>query len=294
MLTSKILMVRPRGFRANSETADDNPFQKSVLKVDKNLIEYQFDELVNLISEAGIDVQIYDPPDDTTPDGVFPNNWFSTFPTGELILYPMKAENRRSERRQDLIDQLSAKYKTVHDLSYLEHSGQFLEGSGSLVIDHDRKQAFASISYRTSASAIEEWKKITGYDCVTFQSADKNNHILYHTNVMMTLGEKFAIICLKSIPNLNDRKTVSEILQNSGREIIEIGMDQLNRFCGNCLEIENKAKEKILIMSETAFAAFTDAQIKKLIPYAKIISSDLSLFEDAGGGSARCMIAELF
>ncbi len=294
MLTSGILMVRPRGFRANSETADDNSFQKSVLKADKNLIEYQFDELVNLISEAGIDVQVYDPPDDITPDAVFPNNWFSTFPSGELMLYPMKAESRRRERRQDLINQLSILYKTVHDLSSLEQSGKFLEGTGSLVIDHDRKQAFASISYRTSASAIEEWKKITGYDCVTFQSADKNNQILYHTNVMMTLGEKFAIICLKSIPNLNDRKTVSEILRNSGREIIEIGIDQLHFFCGNCLEIENKAKEKILIMSETAFAAFTDVQIKKLIPYAKIISSDLSLFEDAGGGSARCMIAELY
>lgn len=287
-------MVRPRGFKLNEETASDNFFQLRKKIDDKNIINRQFDECVESLRKEGVDVLTYDPPDDETPDAVFPNNWFSTFPTGELFIYPMKADNRRKERRPELIEQLKQHYRRIEDLSLYENSNIFLEGTGSIVADHERKLAFVSLSKRADENLLAEWSKKTGYSCITFHSFDKDNLPVYHTNVVMTLGHDFAIICQDAITSVLERNKVLNAIQKTGREIIPITLDQMHQFCGNCIELQNEAGTKLLLMSETAFRAFNDIQLKRLLNSVKVICPDITSIEETGGGSARCMVAELF
>jgi hypothetical protein len=294
ILTSRILMVRPRGFTGNEETAADNFFQLRKSIEDHGLIERQFDNCVATLRKEGIDVVTYDPPDDDTPDAVFPNNWFSTFPSGELFIYPMRADNRRKERRPELIDELKKHYKTIEDLSPYENNNKFLEGTGSIVVDHSRKLAFVSLSKRADEELLENWSERTGYKCITFRSFDRDNLPVYHTNVVMTLGHDFAIICSDAISSVLDKNKVIATIKETGRDIIHISLEQMHQFCGNCIELQNNEGVKYLLMSETAFRAFTDRQLKRLLNSVKVICTDIGGIEETGGGSARCMVAELF
>ncbi len=294
-LSDRILMVEPRGFAYNSETSPDNFFQANVTtKAPGESAMKEFHDLKNKIMRTGVMVTVISPNDGVhTPDGVFPNNWFSTTPEGQLILYPMMAANRRQERRKEIISRVTKEYKTLIDLSPLEEKNIYLEGTGSLVIDHEKKVAYASLSKRTSREAVEEWSRRMNYELVLFTSFDQNDEIIYHTNVVLMLGDGFSIVCLEAIKNDEERALLEKKLEERG-EILTLTLAQMHSFCGNCLQLRNTNGEKFLIMSSKAYNSFTEQQKCRLIRYTNIIYSGLSTIETIGGGSARCMIAELF
>ena len=290
ILTKKILMIEPVGFRFNEETAADNVFQQ---RSDSKSIKSEFENFQLVLSQAGIEITTLHPSDSQTPDAVFPNNWFSTFPDKSFFIYPMKTSNRRSEKRSSFIKSIEKNYSSTIDLSYLEKENSILEGTGSLIIDHQLKVAFASLSERTNKEAIKIWSEKTNYRCVSFHSSDQSGEPIYHTNVMMTLAADFAIICMEGILN-DERAFVKKEIEQSGRTIIDISFAQMNNMCGNCLALTNDKNEKLLIMSERAFYHFTKEQRAEIERTCRIISSPLTEIENIGGGSARCMIAELF
>lgn len=299
MAAGKVLMVEPRAFISNPQTSGDNFFQQNPSSISPDELDIktrkEFDSLVEVLTDAGIEVRIFRQKDSlNTPDAVFPNNWFSTMPDGTCILYPMMAENRRLERRENIISFLDAKYGKIIDLTHDENRGIFLEGTGSLVIDHKNKIAYASLSQRTSSNLIFEWEKLTGYQAILFSSYDKNKQIVYHTNVVMCLAEEFAIVCLDAMEDEDARDRVKRSLLETNHEIIEITFEQMSNFCGNCLELENHKREKFLLMSSRAFNHFTKAQMENIEKHKKILQSDLHTIETFGGGGARCMVAELF
>lgn len=299
MAARKVLMVEPGNFVSNPQTLGDNFFQQHPSSISKDeldkLAKKEFDALVEVLTDAGIEVRVFRQKDSLiTPDAVFPNNWFSTMPEGTCILYPMMAENRRLERRADIISFLDSNYRKIIDLTHDENRGIFLEGTGSLVIDHKNKIAYASLSQRTSSNLIFEWEKLTGYQAILFSSYDKNNQLIYHTNVVMCLAEKFAIICPEAMEDEDARNRVKASLLETNHEIIEISLEQMSHFCGNCLELENRKSEKFLLMSALAFNHFTETQKENIEKHSKILQSDLHTIETFGGGSARCMVAELF
>ena len=295
ILSEKIIMIEPRGFTYNEETGGDNFFQSTTtLKVPSETALKEFHEFKNKLMKAGIEVNVFSPTDEIiSPDGVFPNNWFSTTPNGQLILYPMMAANRRMERREELIDRIKKNYSETIDLTYLEKDEHYLEGTGSLVIDHENKIVFASLSQRTNKKALLEWNKKMKYEINTFESVDHNNEIIYHTNVVMSLADGFAIVCLDAIKEKKDRDVIQEKL-SSKNELIIISKEQLHLFCGNCIGLKNNSGEQFIVMSTQAYHGFTEKQKNRMIRYATIIHSGLTTIETIGGGSARCMIAELF
>lgn len=290
ILTDSVLMIEPIGFEFNQQTSTDNKYQREN-KVHNAL--FQFHQFKTKLIEAGINVRLYSPKDISTPDAVFPNNWISTFPEGRMVIYPMKAENRRLEKRKELIKSLKEDYPFCTDLSKLETSGDFLEGTGSLIIDHENKCAYASLSARTSLPALQQWEKSTGYRIISFSANDENGFPVYHTNVIMTLAEKFAILCSEAIVK-DDRERIVAEIKNSGRELITINYEQTRNFCGNCLELLNRKGDHFLIMSDNAYKAFTEEQISTMEKSCKLLHSDISEIESIGGGGVRCMLAELF
>jgi hypothetical protein len=294
-LSEKILMIEPRGFAFNRETSKDNFFQSpGSIKAPVESALKEFHEMKKKLMKAGIMVTVVSPDDSQpTPDSVFPNNWFSTTPDGELILYPMMAANRRKERRNEIIDKLKKTYSKVIDLSPLEQREMYLEGTGSLVIDHENKRLYASLSKRTNEEALKEWNKNKGYELIVFTSYDQNNETIYHTNVMLSLGDGFAIACLESIRDNDQREMLKKKLEEHN-ELFTITLAQMQSFCGNCLALRNNAGEKFLIMSSQAYNAFSEHQKSRLIRLVTIIYSPLTTIETLGGGSARCMMAELF
>lgn len=295
-LSEKILMIEPRGFSMNPETTDDNAFQtQGLIKAPAETAMKEFHEFKNKLMKAGIEVMVISPTDDiVTPDGVFPNNWFSTTPYGQLILYPMMATNRRLERRQEIIEKVKPKYSHLIDLTSMEDRKFYLEGTGSLVMDHESKVAYASLSKRTSEEALKEWKKQMEYEIVMFTSHDLNKKTIYHTNVVMTLCDGFSIVCFDAIDDEKEKKALRKRMTEKNTEIIEITLDQMHSFCGNCLGLKNSEGEKFIVMSTQAYQSFTEMQKHRIIRYASIVHSGLSTIEALGGGSARCMIAELF
>lgn len=292
-------MIRPCNFGFNPETATTNIFQKnlSLSQIEiQNRALTEFDNFVKLLSGHKISVEIFDDaPTPVTPDSIFPNNWFSTH-EDLLILYPMLTSNRRNEKRKDIIEFLKKKYtiKKTIDLSYYESENKFLEGTGSIVFDHKNRIGYATISSRTNKMLAEEVCELLNYKTIIFSAADFNGNEIYHTNVMMSIGDGFAIACLDSIKNSSEKKSVRTSLQKSGLEIVEIIFEQMNSFCGNALELQNSGGEKILVMSENAYKAFHKDQLRTLENYAKIIYSSLDTIETIGGGSARCMMAEIY
>lgn len=296
--TSHILMIRPVAFGLNIQTADSNAFQNksaSQEKVQEKALA-EFDDFVTKLRENGIEVTVIEDTEKPhTPDSIFPNNWISFHENGSIFLYPMQAENRRLERRDDLIDDLSKNFSIteVNDLSFSEKKGEYLEGTGSLVLDRENKLAYAGLSIRTQEKVLEIFCKESGYHAITFNAVDQNGMAIYHTNVMMCVGDKFVVICLDSIPDEKEKFKVIKAIEDSKKEIIEISLDQMNQFAGNMLQVKNKDNKSFLIMSARAHQALNQQELDKIAQYAEILSSPLTTIEDNGGGSARCMMAEI-
>jgi hypothetical protein len=296
--TSQILMIRPVAFGLNIQTADSNTFQNksaSQEKVQEKALE-EFDAFVYKLRANGIEVTVIE---DTlkphTPDSIFPNNWISFHEDGSIFLYPMQAENRRLERRDDLIDILSKKFdiREINDISFTEDREEYLEGTGSMVLDRVNKLAYACLSIRTQQNVLDIFCNESGYQTVTFKAVDQNGFAIYHTNVMMCVADKFVVICLDAVSNEEEKNRLISSFQKTNKEIIEIDYSQMNQFAGNMLQINNKESKSFLVMSERAHQSLNENQLKSISKYAEILSSPLTTIEDNGGGSARCMMAEI-
>ncbi|WP_246474937.1 citrulline utilization hydrolase CtlX [Pedobacter roseus] len=295
--TNHILMIRPVDFKFNEQTAGNNMFQ--IASADSDVQEQalkEFDAFVNLLRNNDVDVTVVnDTLEPETPDSIFPNNWVSFHEDGSVYLYPMFSENRRLERRNEILDGLKNKFEVNHisDLSFYEKQYAFLEGTGSMVLDRTNKIAYACLSVRTDAEVLNNFCMLTGYEPVAFQAVDATNFPIYHTNVMMCIGDRFAVICLDSIKDSEERLNVTISLKGTGKEIIEISLEQMNKFAGNMLQVSNATGESLLVMSEQAYLSLDAEQIAALEKYSRIIYAPLYTIEKNGGGSARCMLAEI-
>ena len=246
---------------------------------------------------AGVDVTVVeDTPTPHTPDSIFPNNWISFHDDGTVVLYPMFAPNRRLERKPHVVEEMRKRFHIARivDMSGSEKNGAYLEGTGSMVLDRDKEIAYACLSERTDKALLKEWCRKAGYSAMAFEAVDENGAPIYHTNVMMCVADRYVVICLDSIPKADERKAIMECISTSGKEIVPISLDQMNRFAGNMLQVENAKGEKILVMSSQAYAALDPEQVQKLHAYNRILHSSLETIEANGGGSARCMMAEVF
>ncbi|MFC4195257.1 citrulline utilization hydrolase CtlX [Pedobacter jamesrossensis] len=295
--TNHILMIRPVDFKFNEQTAGNNKFQvaSNETNVQKLALE-EFDGFVALLRKNEVDVTVVD---DTlqpeTPDSIFPNNWVSFHDDGSVYLYPMFSENRRQERRSEIIEGLKEKFEVNHitDISFYENQVAFLEGTGSMVLDRINKIAYACLSVRTDEEVLNNFCMLSGYNPISFQAVDGSIFPIYHTNVMMCIGDKFAVICMDSIPDVEEKEKVAISLIDSGKEIIEISLEQMNRFAGNMLQVTNTKGESLLVMSEQAYLSLNAEQIAQLEKYSRIIYAPIYTIEKNGGGSARCMLAEI-
>ncbi|MBE0390211.1 citrulline utilization hydrolase CtlX [Flavobacterium sp. PL002] len=303
--TNSILMIRPVAFRMNEQTAVNNYYQKvldGLLPATVNAkAQQEFDDFVNKLRAVGVDVTVVDDtlnPD--TPDSIFPNNWVSFHENGDVALYPMFAENRRVERREEILDQLEEKgfkIDTIVDYTSAEEDGFFLEGTGSLLLDRANEKAYCALSPRADEELFIEFCEDFDYAPVVFeafQTVDGERKLIYHTNVMMCLGETFAVICAECIDDKKERKMVLDNLKDDGKEVILITEAQVNNFAGNMLEVRGAADKRYLVMSAAAHTSLTAKQIEQLEKHATILSSSLDTIEACGGGSARCMMAEIF
>jgi len=291
-------MIRPVNFGFNAETAVNNAFQKEQKNTDTQLLALQeFDGFVNVLQHNDVDVTVVnDSPIPYTPDSIFPNNWISFHEDGSVIIYPMFAVNRRAEKKEQVLQTIGNKFsiKNKKDFSYYEQKGLFLEGTGSMVLDRENKIAYACLSPRTSLEVMNEFCREQGYHGIHFHAKDENGQEIYHTNVMMCVADKYAVICLDAITDLKEKQTVINILEKTKKEIIAITISQMNQFAGNMLQVENKKAEKLLVMSSQAFHSLTFTQVQSLQAMNRILHAPLSTIETNGGGSARCMIAEVF
>ena len=302
--SSTILMVRPANFGFNPETAENNFYQKTDGRTATEIRELsrrEFDAMVASLRDQGVAVLVVeDTEQPLKTDAVFPNNWFSTHPDGKLILYPMFSPNRRLERRKDIIEQLmhlGFMVNEIIDLSFFEESRQYLEGTGSMVLDHQARVIYACYSERTHPIPLDYLAKIIDYTVVGFDSVQEINgqmSPIYHTNVMMHIGTDLAVVCLDSIPKLAERQKVQESLTRSGKKVIPITPKQKFHFAGNMLEVSNGGGEKFTVMSQTALDSLNVGQIQQIEKYTTIISPSIPTIEKLGGGSARCMMAEIF
>jgi hypothetical protein len=300
IITNQIMMIRPASFSFNEETAANNAFQtndRSLTKeeVKKKAVE-EFDKMVVLLTENGVNVHtIQDTEIPSKPDAVFPNNWISFHQDGRVVLYPMYAPLRRLERRKEIILELSTKFK-VGEIIHLENSEPkniFLEGTGSMILDRPNKIVYACISQRTDEKYLKKWADIMGYTPVAFTSVDHNDHLVYHTNVMMALGEGFVVICMDSVKDKNEKKNLVEVFKKTNKKIIELSLDQMNEFAGNMLQVKGNGK-KHLVMSARAYKSLNENQISEIKKYTNILTPELDVIERYGGGSVRCMMAEIF
>ena len=294
-------MIRPCQFFSNPQTAGSNKFQGKSKLSNKELQEAalsEFDMLVSKLREADMNVYVFeDTPEPITPDSVFPNNWVSLHDDGTIVLYPMEAENRRLERRLDIIETLKEEHgfcvKTIIDMSYLEDKEEYLEGTGSMILDHVNKIAYACLSSRTHKNALLDFSKKMGFSPISFCAKDALGSDIYHTNVIMSLGEKLAVLCEDAIPLDFEKKLVKDSLQSTGHQIINISLDQMTSFAGNVLEVISKSGEHLMLMSERAEKSLTKKQKSTIEKYCRIVSSPIQNIEDSAGGSVRCMIAEI-
>jgi hypothetical protein len=300
--TSHILMIRPSGFAFNEQTAASNSFQVSDDVLDKNLSDLateEFDSMVSLLSSVGIQVHvIQDTEIPPKPDAVFPNNWISTHENGTLITYPMFAPNRRTERREDIIDYLSDKFNIKHRYSFEfyenEDEPMFLEGTGSMIFDRPGNMVYACTSPRTDIRLIDKFNVLMGTQSLVFQAVDRHGKDIYHTNVMMAVGQDFAVVCLESIADPDSRKRVRHTLEHGGKEIVDITLHQMEHFAGNMLEVENQEGKRFLCMSKSAFDVLTEKQKEILSEKTTLLPVSIPHIEKYGGGSVRCMMCEIF
>lgn len=303
--TNTILMIRPVAFRMNEQTAVNNYYQKvldNLLPATVNAkAQEEFDTFVEKLKNAGVNVIVVeDTVDPDTPDSVFPNNWISFHENGDVALYPMFAENRRLERREDILDLLEEKgfqIENIVDYTSAEEDNIFLEGTGSLLLDRENGKAYCALSPRADEELMIEFCEDFEMNPVifeAFQTVNGERKPIYHTNVMMCLGETFAVICADCIDDSKERKMVLDCLKSDGKEIILITEDQVNNFAGNMLQVRGADDKRYLIMSASAHQSLTKDQIAKIEKHCEILSSSLDTIEACGGGSARCMMAEVF
>jgi hypothetical protein len=296
--TPHLLMIKPVRFSFNAETAVNNSFQQA--SDDDAVAEKatkEFDRFVEVLTAAGIDVTVVpDTPEPHTPDSVFPNNWISFHEDGTVFLYPMFAVNRRLERKPHVLAAVDEKFlvKNTIDLTGFEDKELFLEGTGSMVLDRTNRIAYACLSPRTAPEVLTDWAAKSGYTIVSFISVDSSGSPIYHTNVMMCVADRYAVICLDSIPDQIERENVLKSLNGTGKEIINISFGQMNQFAGNMLQVQNKEGKSFLVMSSQAFNSLTKEQVAQIEIYNPILHSDIKTIETNGGGSARCMMAEVF
>ena len=295
--STHLLMIQPVNFGFNAQTAVNNVFQKNIGGDVQQKALQEFNDFVALLHANKVDVTVVeDSVHPSTPDSIFPNNWISFHADGRIFLYPMFAVNRRQERKTDVLDAVKNKFTVtdIIDLSTSEADQLFLEGTGSMVLDRENKIAYACLSPRTDEKILNEFCSMAGYKPVTFKATDSTGVDIYHTNVMMCIADTFAVICLDSIADDEERKNVIATLQKTQKEIVDITLQQLNSFAGNMLQVKNVNGALLLVMSTQAFESLTDVQIEILQKYNRIIHSSLNTIETAGGGSARCMMAEVF
>ena len=303
-ITNTILMIRPVQFRMNEQTAVNNYFMEEI-DLQNNAInlkaQQEFDTFVDVLRAKGIEViVIEDTPDPDTPDSIFPNNWISFHTNGTVVIYPMFAENRRKERRDDILETLEANgflIENIMDYTSAEKEGLFLEGTGSILMDRVNQKAYCALSDRAHEELVIEFCE--DFDCtpVIFtanQSVNGERLPIYHTNVMMCLGEAYAVICLDSIDDKKERKNVVDHLKQDGKEIISITEEQMHNFAGNMLQVAGASDKRYLIMSTAAYNSLRPDQISILEKHNPIVHSTLDTIETCGGGSARCMMAEVF
>lgn len=294
-------MIRPVRFSFNEETAESNAFQDRKLAAQTKDVAQEdalreFDEMVRRLKVAGVSVTVYeDTIDPYTPDSIFPNNWVSLHASGKVVLYPMQAENRRLERRTDIIDDLARHYhiSQIIDLTHFEQEGKFLEGTGSIVLDRMNRVGFACLSPRTHPDVLAEFDRQTGYRTVAFRAADASGKAVYHTNVVMCIGDTFAVVCLAAITNPDERLMVRHELEGLHKRVIDISLEQMASFAGNMLMVLTEKGQKLLVMSTRAFQSLSPRQVDLLDDYATLLQVDLAMIEGNGGGSARCMMAEI-
>ena len=299
---STVLMVEPIAFGYNAQTAENNYFQVEQKDADiQTKALEEFNSFVDKLKSKGINViTVKDTLNPHTPDSIFPNNWVSFHDDGKVVLYPMFAPNRRVERRADILEILKDngfEITEIDDLSHFENQQKFLEGTGSMIFDHDHKIAYGSVSLRLDEELFRQFCTKFGFRPVVFhsyQNAGGERLPIYHTNVMMCVADKFVVICLECIDDELEREKVQEVIKSTQKEIIEISEDQMQQFAGNMLQVQNEAGEKFLVMSESAYRSLTAQQISAIEKYCEIIYSDLNTIETNGGGSARCMLAEVF
>ena len=299
---STVLMVEPIAFGYNAQTAENNYFQVEQKDADiQTKALEEFNNFADKLKSKGINViSVKDTLEPHSPDSIFPNNWVSFHNDGKVVLYPMFAPNRRVERRTDILEILKDngfKITEIDDLSHFEDQEKFLEGTGSMIFDHDHNIAYGSVSLRLDEELFRQFCTKFGFRPVVFhsyQNAGGERLPIYHTNVMMCVADKFVVICLECIDDELEREKVQEVIKSTQKEIIEISEDQMQQFAGNMLQVQNEAGEKFLVMSESAYRSLTAQQISAIEKYCEIIYSDLNTIETNGGGSARCMLAEVF
>lgn len=295
-------MIRPVAFRSNPQTADSNQFQADPGSVNRVLEQRaaaaQFQGLADTLRAAGVGVVVEpDRPEPDTPDSIFPNNWVSFHADGSVVLYPMMARNRRAEVRPDIIERLSTergyRVERVVDMTGAAEAGHFLEGTGSLVLDRPNRIAYAALSPRTTIEGLAEFGQRLDYEIVAFEALDRNGDAIYHTNVMMSAGDGFAVICDGTIRDVEQRRAVLRKLETTGHEIISIDERQMARFLGNCLQLEAADGSRLVAMSRQAEEALTEEQVARLRRHGRIVSSPIQDIERSAGGSVRCMLAEI-
>ncbi|HXJ97300.1 MAG TPA: arginine deiminase-related protein [Gelidibacter sp.] len=303
-ITNTILMIRPVNFRMNEQTAVNNYFQEDLdiqnSEINKKA-QHEFDVFVNKLRAVGVNVIVEDDIlENDTPDSIFPNNWVSFHENGDVALYPMFAENRRNERREELFSRLEDEGFEINDImdyTSAEEDDIFLEGTGSILMDRVNKKAYCALSARADEELFIEFCEDFDYFPVIFtayQTVDDQRLPIYHTNVMMCLAETFAVICLDSIDDKKERKNVVNHLKEDGKEVIAITESQMHQFAGNMLQVRGTDDKRYLVMSKAAHDSLTSSQISKLTAHCDILYSDLETIETCGGGSARCMMAEVF
>ncbi|MDT0650493.1 citrulline utilization hydrolase CtlX [Autumnicola edwardsiae] len=301
-ITDTLLMVRPVAFRMNEQTAVNNYFQEDIKNADVNKqAQQEFDDFVKKLNAVGVKTIVVDDViEEDTPDSIFPNNWVSFHENGNIALYPMFAPNRRKERRLEYfarLEEAGFKINNIVDYTAAEEDDLFLEGTGSMLLDRVNQKAYCAISPRADEDLLIEFCEDFEFTPVIFtanQSVDGKRKPIYHTNVMMCLAEEFAVICLDTIDDGKERKNVLKHLKQDGKEIIAISEAQMHEFAGNMLQVQGAFDKKYLVMSAKAHGSLTKDQIAKIEKHCEILSSDLHMIETCGGGSARCMMAEVF
>lgn len=291
-----ILMVRPASFGYNPETAASNAFQKKSTneEVVHRAALQEFDKAVAHMKAKGISIMVVeDTPQPITTDAIFPNNWMTTHEDGKIILYPMMAPSRRKERRMDIVQQLEDRYNVekVEDISGNELEGRFLEGTGSIIFDHPNRIAYACRSERTEEELFKSLCTKLGYRPIVFSAVDENGLAIYHTNVMMWIGESLAGICLDSIHDENDQELILNQLAATNHKVIALSYAQMNSFAGNMFEVKNDADQRFLLMSQSAYDSLLPGQLSEIRKYLNPLPLDIHTIEESGGGSIRCMVA---